>query len=107
MTTDSAEQGRVDPADLGALLVVMHGADGPRGRVEVTYRVWRHQERSHAAFIADAEEQKRRSLRSPDNPDIPTAWWHCDRHRSVPPTSGFHQSDGVAKRRSDIELLNT
>jgi hypothetical protein len=26
----------------------------------VTYRVWRHRERAHAAFIANAEEQKRR-----------------------------------------------
>ena len=58
--TGPSENARVDPADLGALLVVLHGADAPRGRVEVTYRVWRHQERSHAAFIANAEEQKRR-----------------------------------------------
>jgi hypothetical protein len=50
----------VDPADLGALLVALHGADASGGRAEVTYRVWRHQERSHAAFLADAEEQKRR-----------------------------------------------
>jgi hypothetical protein len=28
--------------------------------VEVTYRVWRHRGRAHAAFVADAEEQKRR-----------------------------------------------
>lgn len=45
--------------DLGALLVVLHDAGVPRGRVQVTYRVWRHQERSHAAFIADAEQRKR------------------------------------------------
>jgi outer membrane lipoprotein-sorting protein len=49
-----------DPAGLGALLVLIHGADPPVGTVEVTYRVWRHRERAHAAFVADAEEQKRR-----------------------------------------------
>jgi hypothetical protein len=56
----------VDPADLRDLLVVLHGADATRGRVEVTYCVWRHQERLHAAFTADAEKQKRRgaSVRS-------------------------------------------
>jgi hypothetical protein len=61
-----ADNPRVDPADLGALLVVLHSADAPRGRVEVTYRVWRHQERLHAAFTANAQEQKRRgaSIRS-------------------------------------------
>ena len=58
--TGPSDNSRVDPADLGALLVVLHGADAPRGRVEVTYRVWRHQERLHAAFTAHAEEQKRR-----------------------------------------------
>ena len=45
---------------LGALLVLLHGADAPVHTVEVTYRVWRHRERAHAAFMADAEEQKRR-----------------------------------------------
>ena len=58
--TDSSDRLRVDVADLGALLVVLHGADAPRGRVEVMYRVWQHQERLQAAFTADAEEQKRR-----------------------------------------------
>jgi hypothetical protein len=58
--TESSDQSRVDVVDLGALLVVLHGADAPRGRVQVTYRVWRHQERLHAAVTADAEEQKRR-----------------------------------------------
>ncbi len=56
--TGPSDNARADPADLGALLVLLHGADSPRGRVEVTYRVWRHQERSHV--IANAEEQKRR-----------------------------------------------
>jgi hypothetical protein len=50
----------VDPAGLGALLVLLHGADAPVRTVQVTYRVWRHRERAHAAFIAAAEEQKRR-----------------------------------------------
>ena len=64
--TGPSDNPRVDPADLGALLVVLHSADAPRGRVEVTYRVWRHQERLHAAFTANAQEQKRRgaSIRS-------------------------------------------
>ncbi len=58
--TGPSDDPRVDRADLGALLVVLHSADAPRGRVEVTYRVWRHQERLHAAFTANAQEQKRR-----------------------------------------------
>jgi outer membrane lipoprotein-sorting protein len=49
-----------DAIGLGALLVLLHGADVPAGTVEVTYRRWRHRERAHAAFIADAEEQTRR-----------------------------------------------
>lgn len=49
----------VDPVGLGALLVLLHGADAPVETAEVTYRVWRHRERAHAAFIADAEEQTR------------------------------------------------
>ena len=64
--TGPSENARVDRADLGDLLVVLHGADAPRRRVEVTYRVWWHEERLHAAFTADVEEQKRRgaSVRS-------------------------------------------
>jgi hypothetical protein len=57
--TDSAEHARVDPADLGTLLVVLHGAGAPTERVQATYRVWRHQTRASAAFVADAEERKR------------------------------------------------
>ena len=57
---EPSDRSRADVADLGALLVVLHGADAPPGRVDVTYRVWRHQERLHAAFTANAEEQKRR-----------------------------------------------
>ncbi|MBV9838153.1 MAG: hypothetical protein JO156_08540, partial [Solirubrobacterales bacterium] len=58
--TRPSDDPRVDPANLADLLVILHGADAPIGRVDVTYRVWRHEERLHAAFIADAEEQKRR-----------------------------------------------
>ena len=58
--TEPTDRPRGDPVGLGALLAVLHGADAPRGRVEVTYRVWRHQERLNAAFIANAEEQKLR-----------------------------------------------
>ena len=57
--TGSSDHPRVDSADLGGLLVVLHGAGVPSGRADVTYRIWRHQERLEAAFIADAEEQKR------------------------------------------------
>jgi hypothetical protein len=46
--------------ELGALLVLLHGADAPFRYVQATYRIWRHDERVHAAFLADAEEQKRR-----------------------------------------------
>lgn len=48
------------PADLGALLVLLHGAGTRVGPMQATYRVWRHEERWHAAFVADAEEQTRR-----------------------------------------------
>lgn len=47
--------------DLGELLVLLHGGDVPANTtIQVTYRVWRHQERLHAAFRANAEEQQRR-----------------------------------------------
>jgi len=49
-----------DEVELGALLVLLHGADAPCRSVETTYRVWRHEERLREAFLADAEEQKRR-----------------------------------------------
>ncbi|HXO09642.1 MAG TPA: hypothetical protein VN880_16490 [Solirubrobacteraceae bacterium] len=50
----------VDAVELGELLVLLHGADAAVEAIELTYRVWRHRERAHAAFVADAEEQKRR-----------------------------------------------
>jgi hypothetical protein len=43
---------------LGALLVLLHGADAPLDTVEVTYRLWRHRRRAHAAFMAYADEQR-------------------------------------------------
>jgi hypothetical protein len=49
-----------DPGPLGALLVLLHGADAPTRAVRATYRIWRHDQRLQDAFIADAEEQKRR-----------------------------------------------
>ena len=54
------ENAGVDPVDLGALLVLLHHGVDPMRTVEVTYPVWRHQERSHAAFVADADDQRRR-----------------------------------------------
>jgi len=46
--------------ELGALLVLLHGADARPGTVQVDYRVWRHQPQLSAAFLAAHEEQKRR-----------------------------------------------
>jgi hypothetical protein len=48
-----------DAVGLGALLVLLHGADAPADTVEVTYRVWRHHERAYAACLAEMEEQRR------------------------------------------------
>jgi hypothetical protein len=45
--------------ELGALLVLLHGADTAYRNVQATWRVWRHQERLNQAFRADAEERKR------------------------------------------------
>lgn len=50
----------VGHAELGALLALLHGADAPFESVQVTYRIWRHQERLEEAFLANFEEQKRR-----------------------------------------------
>ena len=58
--TARSHDASADAVDLGALLVLLHGADAPVDTVEVIYRLWRHRERAHAAFLADAEEQKRR-----------------------------------------------
>jgi hypothetical protein len=49
-----------DDVELGGLLVLLHAADAPFRSVQATYRVWRHQERLHVAFMAHAEERKRR-----------------------------------------------
>jgi hypothetical protein len=48
-----------DKVELGALLVLLHGADPPFRSVQASYRIWRHEERLRDAFVADAEEQKR------------------------------------------------
>ena len=49
-----------DDGELGALLVLLQGAADPFRTVQATYRTWRHEERLHAAFRADVEEQQRR-----------------------------------------------
>jgi hypothetical protein len=49
-----------DQVKLGALLVLLHDAGAPLGNVHATYRIWRHEERLQEAFLADAEEQRRR-----------------------------------------------
>lgn len=58
--TAPPHDGSAEAVELGALLVLLHGADAPVDTAEVVYRLWRHRERAHAAFLADAEEQKRR-----------------------------------------------
>ena len=55
-----SHDGSADAVRLGALLVLLHGADAPVDTVEVIYRVWRHRERTHAAFLAGVEERKGR-----------------------------------------------
>jgi hypothetical protein len=49
-----------DGRELGALLVLLHCVDPPLETVEVSYRIWRHPARAHAAFVAHAEAQKQR-----------------------------------------------
>jgi hypothetical protein len=58
--TAGSQDASADAVELGALLVLIHGADAPLETVEVTCRLWRHRQRALAAFLADAEEQKRR-----------------------------------------------
>ena len=60
LVTGESYNASPDRDDLGELLVLLHGADVPANTIQVAYRVWRHQERLHAAFRADAEEQQRR-----------------------------------------------
>ena len=57
---EAPHHGTGDQRELGALLVLLHGADAPRRNVHATYRIWHHDERAQAAFRADSEEQKRR-----------------------------------------------
>jgi hypothetical protein len=58
--TARSHDASADAVGLGVLLVLLHGAEAPVDTVEVTYRLWRHRQRAHGAFVADAEEQKRR-----------------------------------------------
>jgi hypothetical protein len=59
LVTAESPSSRCSPGDLGALLVLLHNSGLPATTAEVTYRVWRHQARLNAAFLADAEEQER------------------------------------------------
>jgi hypothetical protein len=45
---------------LGAVLEVLHGADGSFSSVRATYRTWHHTERARAAFQATVEQDRRR-----------------------------------------------
>ncbi len=58
--TAPSHDASAEAVDLGALLVLLHSADAPVDTVEVIYRLWRHRQRAQAAFLADAEEQRRR-----------------------------------------------
>jgi hypothetical protein len=49
-----------DAVGLGALLVLLHGADAPVDTVEMVYGLWRHRECACAAFQAGVEDQQRR-----------------------------------------------
>ena len=55
--TARSHDASADAVGLGALLVLLHGADAPVDTVEVTYRLWRHRQRAHAAFVAESQEQ--------------------------------------------------
>ena len=80
-------------AELGALLVLLHGADGAFRSVEATWRVWRHEARLRQAFVADAEEQKRRGAsistrrigngapEPPENEEMVRIWREGERFR--------------------------
>jgi hypothetical protein len=49
-----------DLPSLGELLALLHRADAAFDRVEASYRIWRHEQRSAAARQAQVEEEKRR-----------------------------------------------
>jgi hypothetical protein len=49
-----------DLPSLGELLALLHRADAAFDRVEASYRIWRHEQRSAAARRAQVEEEKRR-----------------------------------------------
>lgn len=57
---EASRDGWEDRVELGALLALLHDAESAFGSVQVSWRVWRHEERLLDAFRADAEEQKRR-----------------------------------------------
>lgn len=74
--------------------MLLHGADAPFRSVQATYRIWRHDERLQEAFVADAEEQKRRGasistiqIVGSDDPEPPEReqtvriWRHGERFR--------------------------
>ena len=81
--TGPADNPRVDPVDLGALLVVLHGAHAPGGRVEVTYRVRRHQDVEETVRIwRDGERARVEHHGGPLDGSYAVTdgplWWMCD-----------------------------
>jgi hypothetical protein len=55
-----AAEGFGDLPSLGELLALLHRADAAFDRVEASYRIWCHEQRSAAARQAQVEEEKRR-----------------------------------------------
>jgi hypothetical protein len=58
-------------SELGGLLELLHGAEEPFESVVVRWRVWRHNERAHQAFIAHAERAGNRSVTMYGSGDAP------------------------------------
>jgi hypothetical protein len=81
--TASADRGTAD--GLGALLVLLHGADAPFDTVQAVYRQWRHRQRTQAALTAAAEQQNRRV--SPDE----TFRFEPPAGEEIEPLHGMHR----------------
>ena len=86
---------------LGALLVLLHGADAPFDTVQAEYRQWRHRQRTQAASTADAEKQNRRvrsygrrtALREPDESEETVRIWRAGKRVRVEHHGGEQGGD--------------
>jgi hypothetical protein len=97
---------------LGELLALLHRADAACDSVEATYRIWRQEERSSAAWRAQIKEEKRRgaaisSFALIDGPDQPAETervlriWRApdrvrDEHEGGPRDGAYTVRDGDA-----------